>query len=138
MKLPPSDGPACYLVAAHDVMILQFLGSLEPGGVVEHIRHPSQREGILFHSDRNVFFLLWRQVFVVVEDDLEEAVDNVQWCPYLVRHILQEGHLLLTCRLCQVISALQLVVALLGLLVGLLQTGDLFCQRLLHGGETVL
>ena len=65
-------------------------------------------------------------------------MDDVQWCPYLVRHILQEGHLLLTCRLCQVISALQLAVALLGLLVGLLKTGDLFCQRLLHGGETVL
>ena len=78
------DGLAGHGVAAHNVVVFQFLPFLEPRGIVEHIGHPSQGEGVLLHHGHDVCFLPHRQVGGVLEHHVEEALYDVQRRAYLV------------------------------------------------------
>ena len=65
-------------------------------------------------------------------------MNDVEWRMYLVRNVLHELHLLLTCPACQQGGLLEFLGALLGLQLRLLCFVDVLADALSHLAETVL
>ena len=129
---------ARHVVAANGVCQTDGLSALDQRSGEQLAHHIV--EGVCLHEHRfgNLPLLVVGYALTIFAQHLCEAVNDVEWCTYLVRHVLHEMCLLLTGLSCQQGGLFQFRGALLGFLLCMLCIMDVLGDSAPHQTEGVL
>ena len=131
------EGFVCQHIATHGFVCDNGLTALDKRCCEQFVHHIVEGVGLHIHSLSHLLFLFVSHR-VVFAQYLRESMNDVEWRMDLVRNILHELRLLLTCPSCQQGGLFEFLGALLGLQLRLLCFVDVLADALPHLAETVL